>query len=324
MEYLFAPMEGITYGEYRLLHREMFSGVKAYYSPFIAPDSRGNFKKKYLRELTFDGMENELVPQLLVNSAEAFNLTAVRLLDIGFREINLNAGCPSGTVFSKHKGAGMLSDLVSLDRILDGIYEQADRLGYRVSIKTRMGVQRTDEFTKILEVFNRYPVSELIVHARSREDYYTEPVSLHDLSVMAALSKHDICYNGDIGSKEDVDILREIIPDVRAVMIGRKAVANPAIFRQLHGGEALSREELRMFHDRLLSLYLSRGLESHYAVERMKTLWAYMKELFGEEANREIKSLFKAKKIEDYQNAVNRLFECGSFSSISRTGIKFR
>ena len=312
MEYLFAPMEGITYAEYRLLHREMFSGVKTYFSPFIAPDSRGNFKKKYLRELTFDDSANDLVPQLLVNCAEAFNLTAVRLLEIGFREINLNIGCPSGTVFSKHKGAGMLSDLDSLDRILDGIYAQAEQLGYRVSIKTRMGVRKTEEFPIILDIFNRYPVSKLIVHARCREDFYTGPVSLRDLSVMASLSKHDICYNGDIGSKKDMDLLREKMPDVQSVMIGRKAAANPAIFRQLLGGEPLSREELRSFHDRLLRLYLSRGLAEQYAVERMKTLWAYMKESFGEDARREIKSLFKAKKLEDYQKAVSSLFECDS------------
>jgi tRNA-dihydrouridine synthase len=106
-------MEGITYAAFRTLHHELFPGACEYFTPFIAPDRRGSFKKKYLKELTA-GVPS--VPQLLVNSAEAFNATALKLYDLGFREINLNTGCPSGTVTAKGKGAGFLRDPEALDR----------------------------------------------------------------------------------------------------------------------------------------------------------------------------------------------------------------
>ncbi|MBO5567774.1 MAG: tRNA-dihydrouridine synthase, partial [Clostridia bacterium] len=100
MEYFYAPMEGITLSRFRQIHHEMFPGVSEYYTPFIAPDSNGGFRAKFLRELTTDCGQVPLIPQLLVNNAEAFCLTADRLIELGFREINLNVGCPSGTVFA--------------------------------------------------------------------------------------------------------------------------------------------------------------------------------------------------------------------------------
>ena len=165
-ELLFAPMEGITLFRYRMIHHRMFPGAAEYYTPFIAPDSKGSFRPKYLRELTSDCNSLRVIPQLLVNNAEAFSATAEKLRELGFGEVNLNIGCPSGTVFSKHKGAGMLTDLASLDAVLDGIYSHAEQKGYRVSIKTRMGVHSTEEFPAILECYRKYPISKLIVHER--------------------------------------------------------------------------------------------------------------------------------------------------------------
>ena len=72
MEYFYAPMEGITLSRFRQIHHEMFPGVSEYYTPFIAPDSNGGFRAKFLRELMTDGGQVPLIPQLLVNNAEAF------------------------------------------------------------------------------------------------------------------------------------------------------------------------------------------------------------------------------------------------------------
>ena len=101
MEFLFAPMEGITFSLYRSVHHKMFPGVSEYYTPFIAPDAKGSFKAKYLRDLTEDRGEGlVIIPQLLANRAESFNITAGKLHALGFDTVNLNTGCPSGTVFS--------------------------------------------------------------------------------------------------------------------------------------------------------------------------------------------------------------------------------
>ena len=126
MKLSFAPMEGVTGVSYRRIHSQMFPGADRYYAPFIAPDSQGNFRLKHLRDVLPDNNRGiALVPQILANSPEAFLSVAAQLKELGYDEVNLNAGCPSGTVVAKHKGAGMLSDLSSLDAFLSRVFEAA-------------------------------------------------------------------------------------------------------------------------------------------------------------------------------------------------------
>ncbi len=303
---LYAPMEGITYSRFRALHYEMFPGADEYFTPFIAPDSKGGFRPKYLKELTADS-EVPTVPQLLVNNAEAFNLTALRFHELGFGEINLNSGCPSGTVFSKHKGAGMLADPETLDRTLDGIYSHAEQHGYHVSIKTRMGVHSTSEFPEILDIFNRYPVSRLIIHARCRDAFYQGETDLSGFTSAMESSRCPVVYNGNLFSSADVRALLEKMPAVRSVMLGRGAVANPAVFRELAGGNPLQPGELRIFHDRLMETWLSSGLDARFTAERMKTLWVYWQTWFPN-AKKEYKTIMKSKDLPSYLSAVSTLF----------------
>ena len=114
-------------------------------------------------------------------------------------------------------------------------------------------------------------------------------------------------YNGDIFTPADLASLQARYPALQAVMLGRGAVTNPALFRQLCGGEALSAPELLDFHDRLTEAYLSDGLAPPYTVSRMKELWFYQRCLFpgGE---RELKAILKAKSLPDYRAAVAALF----------------
>ena len=305
-------MEGITLFRYRMIHHRMFPGAAEYYTPFIAPDSKGSFRPKYLRELTSDCNSLRVIPQLLVNNAEAFCATAEKLRELGFGELNLNIGCPSGTVFSKHKGAGMLTDLASLDAVLDGIYSHAEQKGYRVSIKTRMGVHSTEEFPAILECYRKYPISKLIVHARCRDDFYRGEADLSGLASSIGECLFPVVYNGNIAAPEDLEKVSLAAPQIESVMIGRAAVSNPALFRWFKTGEQLRLEELKAFHDELVETWMEDGLSPAFTVERAKTLWTYMQELFPE-AKREVKAVLKARNMPDYRIAAETLFRSGGF-----------
>ena len=321
MDYLFAPMEGITLAQYRKLHHKMFPGTAEYYTPFIAPDSRGSFKSKYLSELMTDRGEVNVIPQLLVNNAEAFNATAKQMYALGFSVINLNAGCPSGTVYSKHKGAGMLADPDTLDRILDEIFDCAEKNGYRISIKTRMGVHSTEEFSKLLNVYNRYPIEKLIVHARARDGYYKSTPDMAGFSEAVSRSRAELCYNGDIHSEDDLKKLKKSAPEVDKIMIGRGVVANPALIRVLQGGPQLQIDELRIFHDTLLKTWLESGLSPNFTVERMKTLWSYMEVLFSN-GKREKKAIMKARGLDQYLEAVSILMNSGVFDPQQKANLE--
>ena len=304
MEILFAPLEGVTYPEYRLIHSRMFPGVNQYFSPFIAPNGEGLFKAKYLERQLPDLLQHvDLVPQILANSVDAFNISAAAVHRLGYEEINLNAGCPSGTVFAKHKGSGMLTDLDSFARFLDGIFSQNDN----ISIKTRMGISSCDEFGEILSLYNRYPLSRLIIHTRARAGMYESTV---DLPAFLAAFENCACpvtYNGDIFSPDDVARITKLVPDLGSIMIGRGAIANPALPRMILGGPPLAKEELRTFHDSLFEAYLSSGISGNFTVERMKNLWKYMGCLFPS-GGKTLKELFKAKKPAEYLSVIDRLF----------------
>ena len=321
MEYFYAPMEGITLSRFRQIHHEMFPGVSEYYTPFIAPDSNGGFRAKFLRELMTDGGQVPLIPQLLVNNAEAFCLTADRLFELGFREINLNVGCPSGTVFAKHKGAGMLRDLSSLDSLLDQVMDHAEKAGFHISVKTRMGLHTTEEFPAIMELYEKYPIKKLIVHARSRDDFYRGRADLAGFAAAASASRLRLVYNGDIASEKDLEALNTAAPQVTGVMVGRAAVANPALIRVLQGGNQLTRGELKLFHDRLTEAWLADGLSPAFTVERMKTLWAYMQAMFPEN-KREIKAIMKSRSLESYRSAVGSMLDSGVFHPDAVTAVR--
>ena len=313
MEFLFAPMEGITFALYRQIHHRMFPGTEEYYTPFIAPDSEGSFKPKYLKELTADRDNGfPVIPQILANNAEAFNITAGKLQALGFTEFNLNAGCPSGTVFAKHKGAGMLADLPSLDAFLDRIFSVSEQKGYRISVKTRMGVHSTQEFPAILAVYNRYPLSRLLIHARDRDGQYRSEPDLSGFSDALTKCRYPVTYNGNLFSKSDLGRLLSFAPETKSIMLGRGIIANPALARTLSDGEPLQCRELEQFHDALLEGYLQGGLSPVFTVERMKQLWFYMHCMFSDD-KKEIKSLLKSKTLPDYRAAAKALFFSGKF-----------
>ena len=174
MRYYFAPMEGITDSIYRRIHHKYFPGVDRYYMPFLSPTIHRNLTHKEDRELPMaDSVSFTAIPQILTKVPEDFLWAAQVCKDRGYSEVNLNVGCPSGTVVSKGKGSGMLRNTDELDRFLDAVFSVSP---LPISIKTRLGIENPEEFPAILEVYNRYPITELTVHPRVRKDFYKEPV----------------------------------------------------------------------------------------------------------------------------------------------------
>ncbi len=304
MEFCFAPMEGVTGSIYRRIHAECFPGVDFYYAPFIAPDSSGRLKGSALRDILPETSgDYSLVPQILCNTSAAFLAAAQVMADLGYREINLNIGCPSGTVVSKHKGAGMLADLSGLERCLDGIFSSSP---VPVSIKTRLGLSDSYEFPSILSLYRRYPISRLIIHARTRSGMYKSLPDLEAFSAALQDSPFPVIYNGDVFCVSDYEEICLRFPDLSGVMIGRGAAADPSLFRRIRGGPPLDREEFSCFHERLLTATLSSGLAPYHTVQRMKELWFYMGCLFpGTEKAQ--KGIFHSRSLSDYRTAVSTL-----------------
>ena len=305
MEYYFAPMEGITGAEYRAVHHRHFPGVDRYYMPFITPTQDRVFTPRELRNISPERNAGyRAVPQLLTKNAGDFNWAAGELFAMGYDEVDLNLGCPSGTVTAKGKGAGMLADLEGLDRFLDGIFSAARG---KISVKTRLGLRDPEEIFPLVECFARYPISLLILHPRVRQDFYREPVRPDYFARALEVYPGPMCYNGGLRTPEDCAAMQGRFPLVKHWMLGQGLLADPALIRRCQGGPALTRQELRAFHDELYHTYLDIFQSQRNTVFHMKELWNYLSGLF-DQPEKPLKRIRKADASPAYESAVDELF----------------
>lgn len=273
MRYDFAPLEGITDATFRRLHHKYFPGVDRYYMPFISPTVHRCLTHREARELPkADSVDFVAIPQLLGKNVEDMLWAIETCADLGYPEVNINLGCPSGTVFSKGKGSGMLADPEGLDRFLESIYGKAS---LPVSIKTRIGVNSPEEFEPILNIFNRYPVAELTIHPRVRKDFYKGPCDMDTFRFAYHNSKAPVCYNGNICSTADAELILAQYPNARSIMIGRGLVADPGM---LCGGTG--RKQLAAYLDEMAETYAIVFESKRNAVFRLKENWHYLIALF--------------------------------------------
>ena len=305
MRYDFAPMEGITTALYRKFHHSYFPGVDRYYTPFLSPTRDHVFTPRERREiLPENNPDVEVIPQLLTKVPEDFLWAAGELAAMGYRTVNLNLGCPSGTVVAKGKGSGMLADAASLDVFLDAVFS---RLPCAVSIKTRLGISDPAEFGPILEVYNRYPLAELIVHPRVQRDAYRHPVRTEQFGPILAASRNPVCYNGGLVTTSGCRELASTFPDITGMMIGQGLAANPALASQAKGGPGADRASLRAFHEELFAGYCQLFGNRHNAMMRMKEIWLYLIRMFRDSAAY-AKALRKARGPLAFSQAVDAVF----------------
>lgn len=301
MRYDFAPMEGVTGFVYRNLHRSMFGGVNRYYLPFLSANQSRIFSKKEWQDLCPEhNGYGDLVPQILGKDADGFIWAAGELRALGYKEINFNLGCPSGTVTAKGKGSGFLAHPQELDEFLARVYSAVEG---PVSIKTRLGVSDPAEFGPILEIYNKYPVSELIIHPRVRKDFYKHPARVEEFSKALAKSKNPVSYNGDLMSLKDCEAMAARFPQTKALMIGRGLIANPAMLTP----EKQTRKNLRKFHDALYEGYREMFGNDRNAMMRMKEVWFYHIHLFDDH-EKLAKRLRRATDAGEYRTIVDEIY----------------
>jgi len=273
MRYYFAPMEGLTDSIYRRLHHKYFPGVDRYYMPFLSPTIHRQLTHKEDRELPMaDSVGFVAVPQVLTKVADDFLWAAQVCRDRGYDEVNLNIGCPSGTVVSKGKGSGMLRDPGALDQFLEEIFSKSP---LPISVKTRLGLEKSEEFPAILEVLNRYPIKELTVHPRVRKQFYDGNVDMEMFDYAVKNSKNPLCYNGDILTLSQAEELLKTYPEIQSVMIGRGLIADPGM---LSGGT--DKAALKGFMDELMAVYEVEFGGSRNAIFRLKENWGFLHNRF--------------------------------------------
>lgn len=305
MNYYLAPMEGITGYIYRNAHHNIFGGIDKYFSPFITPTQKKKFSNKELNDILPQHNQGiPLVPQILTNSGEDFIWAAEDFKKLGYEEVNLNLGCPSGTVVAKKKGSGFLAFPEKLDQFLDQVFSALD---LRISIKTRIGKTDPDEFYELIEIYNKYPLSELIIHPRIRTDYYKNTPNMEVFKDALKLAKMPVCYNGDLFNPDSIRGFSKSCPQTDKIMLGRGVIANPGLVLLMKEDIPLEKEQLKAFHDEVYQGYQRVMSGERNPLFRMKELWFYMGTLFTD-SDKYLKKIKKAERFCDYEAAVLGLF----------------
>jgi len=305
MNLYFAPMEGITSYTYRNAHYELFGGCDEYFAPFIVPTDNERLSMKTLRDIKDENNIIRPSVQVMCSTGTAFCAFVNKVKPLGFDKVNLNLGCPSGTVVKKRRGAGALKDTDALDEFLDYIFTNTD---IDITVKTRAGFYSHDEFPGIFEVFAKYPIKELIIHPRVREEYYKGEPNMATYDYAYERKCHNLCYNGNVFSKSDFEEIKNKYPLTDSVMIGRGAVKNPAIFREIRGGKPLQTEELIKFSNVLEERYLKLLQSEKYTLHRLKEIWICAIANYPNEP-KIAKAIKKSNKLSELNNAIGCLPE---------------
>ncbi len=301
----FAPLEGITNSTYLHAHRRFFGALDKYYTPFFLPNSQTGVPGLLRRELQLAHTEHlPLVPQVLTNHSGDFLYAAKIVKELGCTELNLNLGCPSGTVVSKGRGAGFLSRRDALALFLDEIFSATP---LPISIKTRIGMEDPAEFPSLLDLFNQYPIAELTIHPRLRRDFYRNQPNLSAFRQAVSESRNRLVYSGDLFSPAQIKNFQCEFPHTGALMLGRGLIANPALADLARGSQPLTRERFLAFHDHLYAQYREVLSGPAPVLHKMKELWHYMITLFPDH-QKSLKRLRKATTLPDYEAAVAAIF----------------
>lgn len=316
MKYYLAPMEGLTTYNFRTNWNRYYGGMDKYFTPFISNRHMNSRERNDVLPEHNEGMYT--VPQILTNKSEEFLSLAEQLAGYGYHEVNLNLGCPSGTVVARNRGAGFLGTPRELETFLDEIFEKCP---LEISIKTRIGMEYLDEWAPLLKIYQKFPMKELIIHPRLQKEGYKGVPHLEAFAEAAETLQCPLCYNGDITSPKTLAQILDKLPAIDTVMIGRGILQNPGLLQQLKATSADSEEislpspeeclaVLKEFHNSLLAGYQVIMSGDTNTLYKMKDLWTFLSRSF-ESPDKYVKKIRKATDVSDYKLAVNALFrEC--------------
>ena len=327
MQFYLAPMEGLTGYVYRNAYHKYFPAAGRYFTPFITNKKMSSRERNDILPAHNEG--RTVIPQILTNQAEDFLSLTKELKEYGYDTVNLNLGCPSGTVVAKRRGSGLLAWPNTLDAFLDEIFSSCD---CKISIKTRLGTTDTDEWEELLAIYDKYPLEELIIHPRIQKDFYKYTPRMECYRTAYETSRHSLCYNGDIFSPADFQKLCCDFPDTEKVMLGRGVLQNPWLIGMLRGtdstdskrsaadnpsaGSAFNfspalfpadKELLHAFCEDLCAGYARVISGDKNVLFKLKALWIYLGTSFTN-PQKYLKKIKKANRLAEYEEAVDSLF----------------
>jgi len=300
------PLQGITDDIFRSVHHQVFGGVDEYYGPYVRLEAHKEAKKSQLRDAA-SPLNDKMtyIPQLLGAQAQLIIDETHRLKKLGHQTVNWNLGCPYSMVTKRNMGAGLLNQAPLINEILKEICPQ---LEMDISIKCRLGLESDKEILPLIDIFNEYPIKEVIIHTRTAKQMYKGKADPLSFKALIPRSKHPLVYNGDVNSGEDFNRIQELFEGkLEKVMLGRGLIMKPHLAQVIKGNQLPDlKDQLEMFHQKLIEAYLSRYQE-HQLIAKMRGFWEYFSHSFSDPHN-VYKLIKKSKSWSKYQRNTSTIF----------------
>ena len=304
-----APLQGYTDYRFRTAFFTTGGYADAAFAPFI--DTHAWNAKDQKDILPENNKAIPIIPQLIGNDANEMVKAVGMVMDLGYKEINWNLGCPYPMVTRKKMGAGLLPFPERILEILDVMYSQCT---IRLSIKMRLGLNNQDDWQALSPILNRFPLCEVIIHARSAAQMYSDSPNLRAFAQAAAMIEHPVCYNGDIFSLENFRTTAAALPGISRFMLGRGILLNPSLPREIITNTKHTRAEIckniDCLHDQLLYQHSLGCNDPTQIMHKMKLYWGYYSCCFGGQ-EKEIKKIKKAATMDEYLMACREIFTSG-------------
>ena len=305
MEIHFAPLQGYTDSVFRKLHAEIFGGIDKYYTPFIRVE-RGDFRKKDMRELP-DETECNTIPQIIASTKpEDIEKMISMLEEKGYKEVNINMGCPFPMIAKHGMGSGLLADKEAVKAMIKVLEVHPS---IRFSLKTRLGYDDENQIFEMMDIINDFPFTEVTMHPRIAKDQYSGEINHAKFAEFAKICKHPLIYNGDVTTTDDINKISTVYPTLKGIMIGRGLLMNPALASEYKNGETMPDKEKRDKSKQLIKKLFAHCEELMNGEEQsVAHVKAYFEYLLPDIEKRNRKKVLKANKAEKLRAAIAEFF----------------
>ena len=302
----FAPLQGYTDAIYRSAHARIFGGIASYYTPFVRLE-HGDFRRKDVRELDADNNRGvNLTPQLIASTPEKILRILALFIEKGYKNIDINLGCPFPTLAKRHNGAGLLPYPDEVKALLMAAFEAHPEIQF--SVKMRLGWESQEEWKPVLDILNDTPLRQITLHPRIGTQQYKGKTDMEAFAEFYARCKHPLIYNGDITTLVDIQNIETSYPNLAGIMIGRGLLARPSLATEYVSGKEspweTRRNQLHEFHNRLMAHYETTANSEAQVHNRMRLFWEYMEAEIGKKT---YKKIMKAGNLKNYLAAVREV-----------------
>ena len=303
----FAPLQGYTDVIYRNAHAACFGGIDAYYTPFVRLE-KGTFRHRDVRGIEpGNNQVPHLIPQLIAPTAEKAEKILSLFIEKGYKEADINMGCPFPILAKRHNGSGILPYPEEVKALLSLItkYPQIN-----FSIKMRLGWEDPEECLKLAPIINELPLRQVVMHPRLGKQQYKGEVDLKAFEAFQHVCKHPLIYNGDINHIEDIHRIQEQFPGLAGMMIGRGLLTNPALAWEYQQNRTLEfdemKEKIQSMHTYVYEEYIEQLKGGDLQIlNKMKAFWEY---LLPNADRKLLKAIHKSTNLHKYTQAVHAFF----------------